>query len=152
LAQVATSPRLLYELGQTQLDFNQGGLFGTQLKEFGNGTRSPTRLLQVLLLCCVHNYPQSIRSLESVVMSDSFLASIDNLPRSRSIFLREDLQNHNRVVVDPIDDSPGLIFIGNTELMTPAPNFRHWSRVGHAQLLPSLQLAEQQACLSATCN
>ena len=43
--------------------------------------------------------------------------------------LAKNFENHNRVVVDPIDDPPTLFLILYSQLMAARTNNRHWSRV-----------------------
>src|SRR3954468_8588993 len=64
-----------------------------------------------------------------------------------SIFFREHLQNHDRITVDSIYDSPGGAFIDDSQLVTPGGNRRHRARMRQRDVQASLERSEQEAGL-----
>lgn len=73
-----------------------------------------------------------LRLRQFVVLSNSFFASFYNGFWCLPIFFCKDRPNHKSISVHSIDKAPCLGLVGNPQLMTPATNGRHWSRLRHA--------------------
>jgi hypothetical protein len=73
------------------------------------------------------------------------LAGIDHLLRRFPGFLREDLPDHDGIRIEPIDDSPRNLFVGNPQFVATAADGRHRAGVRQSKILASLQLPQQHA-------
>lgn len=61
--------------------------------------------------------------------------------------LREDLKNHNRVPIDPVDDSPRALAIHYAEFVAACTDSREWSRVRQAERLAALKPPQDESRL-----
>jgi hypothetical protein len=61
----------------------------------------------------------------------------------------EDGENNDRIRRDVVDDSPRLVMIADSQLVAPAPDCWHWSRMGQTQPLPLLEPPEKQPSFQA---
>src|SRR5437773_6248058 len=81
-------------------------------------------------------------SSRTVILLQPPEARVDDTLRRRPRLLAENLQDHNGVGLDPVDDSPVSADVPDAQLGTARPQRRHRSGVWHAKHLPFLQQAE----------
>jgi hypothetical protein len=77
------------------------------------------------------------------------LADYYDLTRRSRGLLAEDIENHDRIRRDVVNDSPGLAMIADSQLVALATDCGHWSRMGQTQSLPLLEPPEEQASFQA---
>src|SRR5688500_12621035 len=89
--------------------------------------RQPARSRRLRLLRSI----SAFSSCDLVVLAQPFLTCCDDLLRGCLRRLAEHLNDHHRVRVDPVDNPPCAVLVGDAEFMTAEPYDRYWSRVGH---------------------
>jgi hypothetical protein len=63
--------------------------------------------------------------------------------------LLKDVDNHDRIGIQTIDQPPRLARIDDAQFMATRPDGRHRAGVGHPQLHAPLQAAQQQSSFDA---
>src|SRR6266540_234080 len=89
--------------------------------------------------------PRDLSTSHCVVAPESIFTRFDDDLRCRARPLVKHLEDHDRVRIDPTNDSPRMALIVDPELATPRTNPRHGSRVRHPQVLSALQHPQQEA-------
>ena len=86
-----------------------------------------------------------------IVFLEPLTTRLQHALRGLRRLLREDIRDHDRVRIHPIDDPPGVSLVGYPQLVASAANRRHGPRVRHPQALAPLQLPEQVARFQTCC-
>src|SRR5439155_65140 len=80
-----------------------------------------------------------------IVRLETPLAALDHVPRGLLGLLLEDITDHDRVHVDPVDDPPLVLLISDSQLMAAFPDGRHRPRIRQGQRLALLDSSQQNA-------
>lgn len=126
---------------QDELELDEGLFFTRQSQKVACRANSPARFLQFLFFAFFHLLTQLVISLKSP------LTRLNYSFRGALRLFGEDLEDNNSVWIDPVHDSPSDVFIDDLELVAPAPNRGHWSRVWQTELFSLLDLPQQEARL-----
>ena len=85
----------------------------------------------------------------TIVLPEPLPTGIDDGLGRRLGLLAEDLQDHNGIGIQAVEDSPGGRAISNPQFVTTWADRRHGPRVRHAKRLTLLQSPEQDAGLQS---
>ena len=77
------------------------------------------------------------------------MADFYDLDRCSRGLLAEDVENNDRIRRDVVNDSPRLVTIADSQLVTMVTDYGHWSRMGQTQTLSLLEPPEKQPSLQA---
>jgi hypothetical protein len=83
-----------------------------------------------------------------VILLETSTGSVDHLSWCRFSFLWENLEDHNRISVNSVDNSPVVARVSNTQFVAVLPDNRHRPGLRHPKGIPTLQLAQQEPCLN----
>jgi hypothetical protein len=73
-------------------------------------------------------------------MFEPLLTDIDDRLGSLICLFLEDLQDHDGIGINSVNDPPSLSFVIDSELMAMGADTWHGARVGHGEFRPLLQL------------
>src|SRR3990172_5323112 len=82
-------------------------------------------------------------SLRLVVHPETAPTVLNDPVRGLPARFGKDLQNHDGVGVDPINDAPVVSAVSNTQLSSPPPHPSHNPRMRHPEVLAHLQPAQE---------
>jgi len=82
---------------------------------------------------------------QAVILLKTLPARVDHSFGRLGRLLGKDIEDHYRVRIRTIDDSPGLAFVVHPELMASRANRRHRPRVGQGQKLALLKQPQEES-------
>jgi hypothetical protein len=98
------------EAGEGKLELDERLLLGGEFEEILGVTDAPAGTFEAILLVLIHLSSLSLAD-DIVVLAESPLAGFDHVFGRRLRLLLEHFRDHDRVVIDPIDDPPGGILV-----------------------------------------
>src|SRR5205814_9342659 len=84
-----------------------------------------------------------------IVRLETPLAALAHVPRGLLGLLLEDITDHDRVHVDPVDDPPLVLLVSDSQLMAAFPDGRHRPRIRQGQRRALLESSQQAACFDS---